>query len=368
MKSKFCLTAVLVWTAFFTVVFSAFADEDSGNNYRKVTDFYEVTDALGRTVSFQAIPERIVLAGKAVLFSVNAMYLFPETASRVVGVGATDQGLGDFFPFLDSDYRNKIRFGNNVGPEQIAGIRPDVVILKTYMKESLGNALDSIGIPVLYIDLESSTRFYEDVFMLGDLLRTPERADSIVKYYKFRVESISRTVKDVNRPTVLVLSYNEHDGEIAFNVPAAQWIQTFMVETAGGTPVWKNTAFGQGWMKINFEQISVWNPDFVFVVSYRTPAEKVVQKLQQSSLWKALRAVEEGHIVPFPADFSSWDQPDVRWILGLQWIALKLHPELFPDLDMSREVLSFYADLYGIEASVIRNEILPRIGSVPEAE
>ena len=361
MKPKFVFAALLAGLGFFTVVLFVSADEGAGNTH-------EVTDALGRTVSFKTIPERIVLAGKAVLFSVNAMYLFPEAAGRVVGVGVTDQGLGDFYPFLDFDYRNKARFANNVGPEQIAGIRPDLVILKTYMRKSLGDSLDSIGIPVLYIDLESSTRFYEDVFMLGDLLRAPERADSIVKYYKSRVESISLAVKDVNRPTVLILSYNEHDGEIAFNVPAENWIQTFMVETAGGAPVWRNTVFGQGWIKINFEQISVWDPDYVFVVSYRTPAGKAVQSLKQSSLWKTLRAVEEGHIVPFPADYSSWDQPDVRWILGLQWIALKLHPELLPDLDMRREIVSFYTDLYGIEASVIQNDILTRIGTVPEGE
>ena len=70
-----------------------------------------------------------------------------------------------------------------------------------------------------------------------------------------------------------------------------------------------------------------------------------------------------GKILPFPADFYSWDQPDVRWILGLMWIAKVLHPELFGDLDLEAEVRYFYTFLYGLDEEIIDAEIIPRIAA-----
>jgi iron complex transport system substrate-binding protein len=315
---------------------------------------YRVTDALGRTLTFQKVPERIVLAGRAVVFTVNAAYLFPEARERVVGVGSTDQGLGDFYPFLDPRAGEKSRFDNSAGPEQLAGLKPDLVILKTSMKERLGDALESIGIPVLYVDLESPAAFTADIRTLGDLFQDPSRAAFVNRYYEARVEAVRKKTAGVERPTTLVLQHTERDGAAAFSVPPAGWIQTFMVEAAGGEPIWKSISAGAGWNKVSFEQVAAWQPQVVLLISYQKPAAQVVEGLRASGNWNA-------RLAPFPADFYSWDQPDTRWILGLEWVARRLHPELFSDLDLRKEVSSFYGELYGISNAVIEAEILPRL-------
>jgi iron complex transport system substrate-binding protein len=315
---------------------------------------YRVMDALGRTLTFQKIPERIVLAGKAVVFTVNSVYLFPEARERVVGIGSTDQGLGDFYPLLDPRAGQKGRFDNSAGPEQLAGLKPDLVILKVFMKESLGNALESIGIPVLYVDLESPAAFAADIRMLGDLFQDPARAAFVNRFFEARVEAVRRRTEGAERPTALVLQHSERDGAAAFSVPPPAWIQTRMVEMAGGEPVWKSIGAGAGWNKVSFEQAAAWQPRHVLVISYQRPAAQVVASLQSSGNWK-------GRLAPFPADFYSWDQPDTRWILGLQWVARTLHPELFADLDLRHEVSLFYGELYGLDKAVIESEILPRL-------
>ncbi len=315
---------------------------------------YRVTDALGRTLTFQKIPERIVLAGRAVVFTVNAVYLFPGARERVVGIGITDQGLGDFYPLLDPRAGQKSRFDNSAGPEQLAGLKPDLVILKVFMKERLGDALESIGIPVLYVDLESPAAFASDIRMLGDLFQDPARAAFVNRFYETRVEAVRRRTAGAERPTTLVLQHTERDGAAAFSVPPTAWIQTLMVEMAGGEPVWKSIAAGAGWNKVSFEQAAAWQPRHVLVISYQRPAAQVVESLRGSGNWK-------GSLAPFPADFYSWDQPDTRWILGLQWVARTIHPELFAGLDLRQEVSSFYGELYGIDKAVIDAEILPLV-------
>lgn len=153
---------------------------------------WRVTDCLGRTLVFEKIPERILLAGRATVLIVDAVYMFPDARDRVVGVGVTDQGLGDFFPVLDRGSARKARFENSAGPEQLAGLRPDLVILKSYMKERLGDRLVSIGIPVLYVDLETPAAFAADIRMLGDLFQDPARSVFINTYYESRVRAVQR--------------------------------------------------------------------------------------------------------------------------------------------------------------------------------
>ena len=315
---------------------------------------YTVTDTLGRALTLQKVPERIVLAGRATLLLVDAVYLFPGAGNRVVGVGTTDQGLGDFFPFLDPGAAGKSRFTNNAGPEQLAGLHPDLVILKSYMKERLGDLLEKIGIPVLYLDLETPETFFTDVRTLGTLFQQPARAQFILDWYRSRVDHVTRATAGGEKPSVLLVQYSARDGEIAFTVPPSGWIQSTITEAAGGTIAWKEAGPGDGWKKIGIEQLSAWNPRFVFVVSYQRPAAVVAEEIRKSRLLK-------GAIAGFPADYHSWDQADSRWILGLEWLASRLHPDAFSDLDMRNEVTAFYNQLYGVSPAVIEQEIMPRV-------
>jgi iron complex transport system substrate-binding protein len=315
---------------------------------------YIVTDTLGRTLTFQKIPERIVLAGRATLLLVDAVYLFPGAGNRVVGVGATDQGLGDFFSFLDPGAAGKSRFANNAGPEQLAGLHPDLVILKSYMKERLGDLLEKIGIPVLYLDLETPETFYADVWTLGVLFQQPARARIILDWYRSRVNSVARATAGGARPGVLLVQYSTRDGEAAFTVPPSGWIQSTITEAAGGSVAWKEAGPGDGWKKVGIEQLAAWNPRFVFVVSYQKPAEAVAEEMRNAQFLK-------GAIAGFPSDFHSWDQADSRWILGLEWLASRLHPDVFAGLDMRSEVAAFYHELYGVSPAVIERQIMPRV-------
>src|SRR5208283_4700214 len=160
---------------------------------------YAVTDTLGRSLSFWKIPERIVIAGRAAPLLVDAVYLFPGVAQRVVGVGQTDQGLGDFLPLIDRGADAKTRFTDSVAPEQLAAVRPDLVILKSSVKAQLGDALERFGIRVLYLDLESPEKFSADVRTLGRLFQQPERAHSIQDWYRSRVEAVARATAAAER-------------------------------------------------------------------------------------------------------------------------------------------------------------------------
>jgi iron complex transport system substrate-binding protein len=325
-----------------------------------------VVDALGREVTLPSPPERIIIAGKATTMVVNALYLFPEAQERLVTFESRSQRGFHFYEVLVPQFDEVELLERNAGPEQIAPFKPDLVILKSYMADSLGATLEEIDVPLIYVDLETPEQFERDISILGAALGNPERAQEINTYYNAQlqmIETILENVSEENKPQVLLMQYSDEEGEIAFEVPSIDWIQTEIVTLAGGIPIWSEAAEAGGWTVVGFEQIAAWNPEKIFVINYAEDPTAAVESLKQNPNWMALDAVQQDEIYGFPGDFWSWDQPDPRWILGLTWMATKMNPEIMADIDIRQEVLNFYSQMYGLEPDVVEAEIFPLIQS-----
>ena len=116
---------------------------------------FTVTDSLGRQVSFTEPPTRIVITGKALIMLVDAVYMFPEAPDRIAALGNAGQGTSNFIELIDPDYAAKATLQQDAGPEQIAAVQPDLVILKSYLAETVGKPLEVLNIPVIYVDFET---------------------------------------------------------------------------------------------------------------------------------------------------------------------------------------------------------------------
>lgn len=262
---------------------------------------------------------------------------------------------------IDASVEQK-RLEADAGPEQIAAVQPDCVILKSSMVEKLGTPLEALNIPVVYIDFETPEQYTRDLTTLGALFQNEARAREVAAFYQTKVDEISAKLAGISedqKPKTLLIYYSDKDGEIAFNVPPTSWMQTIMVKTAGGTPVWEEANPGSGWAKVTLEQIATWNPEVILLASYFTPVDDVVAGLKADPQWQMLDAVKNGRLYGFATDVYSWDQPDTRWILGAEWVAGKLHPDLYADMDIKVEAVEFFDFLYGMDAAAVEQNIIP---------
>jgi iron complex transport system substrate-binding protein len=328
---------------------------------------FTIVDALGRSVGFEKPPERIVVANKAVILLADALYLFPEASSRIVALGPTVQGKLDFVPVVDPDARRKIVLESQAGPEQIAAARPDLVILKSSIAQAQGKAIEALGVPVVYLGLETPEQYAKELLTLGRIFGNEDRARALVAAYARRTDRVTSALAGLAegaRPRVLLLYYTDQGGSVAFNVPPLGWIQTMLVRMAGGRPVWMDAQLGQGWTRVTIEQIAAWDADQIYVVAYTADSSEVVKRLAADPQWQGLRATKQGRLRGFPIDYYSWDQPDTRWILGLAWLAAHINPDRFTGLDMLAETRSFYKDFYGLDDAVFRASIQPFLSGV----
>ncbi len=205
----------------------------------------------------------------------------------------------------------------------------------------------------------------KDVTNVVAILGNPKRAEEIVAYYQSRLDRLAKGTAGIGedqKPRTLLLEYSDRGGEVAVQVPAKSWIQTIEVETAGGAPVWlENAEPTDGWTVVNFEQIAVWNPDKIFVIVWYTldPAQ-VISMLKADAKWGTLKAVQDDQIYAFPQDIFGWDSAEPRWILGMQWLATRIYPDRFADLNMTEELYSFFGEMYGMDKAVVDAGIMPK--------
>ncbi|MGQ9788870.1 MAG: ABC transporter substrate-binding protein [Candidatus Hadarchaeaceae archaeon] len=331
--------------------------------YPPLTGAVSVVDALGRTVQVKLPVNRVIITGKSAFPIISVAYMFPSAINVLYGLDQRTASV-PLFRAVDPSIADKT-ISDNLGAgseapnvEELAKFNPDLVIFKTAVKLQVAESLEALGISVVYVDLENIDSYLRDINLMGKLFGEESRAKNIAGYYEKKyhyVLSNTASLTPSERPRCLFIFYSTKGGTTSFNAPGPGWLQTSMIEIAGGYPLSKELS-SSGWNTVSFEQIARWDPEIIFVVTYSeqpTPMS-VKENILRDPLWAKLTAVKEGKVYAVPDDshliaIGSWDVPNSRWILGLLWMAKKIQPSLFNDLDLLAEVRQFYMNIYGLD-------------------
>lgn len=319
-----------------------------------------VEDALGREVEFSEYPNKIVVVGKQTPMLANFFYLFPSKSDRVLAIENRSQSINTFLNLIDPTFGDKLILEKGAGVEQIAPLSPDLVVLKTSMKDSLGDSLEEVDIPILYVSFENIDEIYRDLMALAIVLDDADRGEYLINEYKEVVSYIDARVSksDVSKD-ILIMQAADVEQAQSFLVPSSQWLQTNMVSDLYANPVWASAATAGGWTDISIEQVFSWKPEKILIINYKGLSSDAVRNITESDLWDPFLTENDIEVYPFPYDFQSWDQPDPRWILGYSWIAHKIQPESIGTEYMLDLVKNFYTSFYELEEVFINEEIIP---------
>ncbi|MCD5408506.1 ABC transporter substrate-binding protein [Candidatus Bipolaricaulota bacterium] len=306
-----------------------------------------LVDQAGREVTLPGQVERVVS-----LYGVATLYLYPlgQQGKLVLGpyVGLKPGSLAweallTVDPGLPGKYsRHKATL------EEVLAAGPDLVLGKVARDLEVAQQLSRFDVPTLLLDLETLDRIKEAVSLLGTAFGVPERASTLLSYFDEQLGEVEAAVAaaEKTRPRVLFV------GTSPFRVASGDMFQSEMIALAGGTSV--TAGLGGYWQDVNTEQILLWDPEVVFIAPYGKVSP---EDLLSDPVWGGVAAVEAGRVYKMPRVISPWDVPTPESILGIMWMAARLHPEL--PLDVVGEARAFYRAFFGYELS---EELAEEIG------
>jgi iron complex transport system substrate-binding protein len=274
-----------------------------------------MTDGLGRVVTLETIPQRIVS-------------LAPSATEILFAVGAGKQVVGrDSFSNYPEEVTNLADIGGSMGSysyETITSLNPDLVIAAEINTPEQVKALEDLGLNVYYIANPTSLEeLYLILETVGTLTANEQSASELVASLEARVEAVAiKTSSLANKPVV----FYELDG----SEPAKPWTAgpgTFidlLIDLAGGINV--GHVLSGAWAQISAEELLVQNPEIILLgdAAYGMTAEQVAARAG----WGNLKAVEEEKIYAFNDDLVS--RPGPRLVDALEELSKLLHPEVYP--------------------------------------
>ena len=199
--------------------------------------------------------------------------------------------------------------------DELAALRPDLVIASVpYRHESLAAILKA-GFPVLALAPHSLADIYSDIRLIGSVVHETENAEAVIASMQSAIaETRSRAAFADKRPRV----YCEEWGKPLIH--SQFWVKE-LVEAAGGEFVGTPGAVTEA------EVIAAANPDAIVMAwcgaGMRVPLERTVEKRG----WHQLRAVSEHCVFCITEELLNTPAPTL--IGGLRALASAIHPGIF---------------------------------------
>ena len=271
------------------------------------------TDSLGREITLEAAPQRIVS-------------LAPSNTEILFAVGAGSQIVGrDEF----SDYPEEAAAIDNIGgsfgeynAEAIVALEPDLVLAAEINPPELVQQLEDLGLTVYYLGNPTSLEeMYTNLETVAAL--TGHDATELVDSLKARVAAVDKKIGPLSSRIPVFYEIDATD-------PTKPWTYgpgTFgdlLISRAGGYNIGGNVE-NDPYPQISIEQVVAANPSVIILGDsmWGVTPESVVERPG----WETIPAVKSNSIYPFDDNLVS--RPGPRLVDGLEQLAKLLRPELF---------------------------------------
>ena len=221
---------------------------------------------------------------------------------------------------------------------------------------------EATGIPVVILDsgLTELEHAYE---VLGRALGEEERAAALGAYCREAVDAVAGRAAEIPEAERTTVYYAE--GLEGLETDPEGSLHTEVLSLAGGRNVADvQTAPGGSRAAVSLEQVLAWDPELVLVGSNPGADADSYATIRTTKRWGALGAVERGEVYEAPhGPFDWFDRPySVNRVIGLQWLANLLYPEVFT-YDIRERTRQFYELFYHVDVTDEQLDWLLRRGT-----
>ena len=334
---------LIILTVILAVLYPAFSqgvkEEAVLSSQNEDPSSFSFTDSLGRSRTFQKEITKIAPSG-----NLAQMIIATVAPEKMVGLSSTINDKAMFY--MPERLQDLPQFGTfygkkaNLNKEALIFASPEVVIDMGEIKEGIDTDLDvledQIGIPVVFIEsyLTNTAEAYRN---LGRLIGEEEKTEKLAQYSEKALAKAEEAKKLIEKPARV---YYSSSPEGLDGIPTGNF-HGEVIELIGAENVVPSTYSGGGNI-VSLEQLFIWDPDIILL------AEKSAYEMATTdSRWAELSAVKNGKVYLIPSSPYSFidTPPGVNRIIGIYWLGSLIYPELYADIDLEKEVTTFY-DLF----------------------
>jgi iron complex transport system substrate-binding protein len=272
-----------------------------------------VTDGLGRKVTLNGLPQRIIS-------------LAPSNTEILFAIGAGDQVVGRDQP---SDFPEEAKNVTDIGPtfdalntELIVSLDPDLVLAAEINPPEQVKQLEDLGLTVYYLNNPATLEeMYGNLELVAQMTGHQEEAATLIESLKARVAAVDEKIAPISSRPAVFYELDATDPSKPYTAGKGTFI-TQLIERAGGYNIASDL---EGYPQMSLEQVVAADPAFIILgdARYGVTPESIAQRPG----WENLSAVKNGQVLPFNDDLVS--RPGPRLVDALEELAKLLRPELF---------------------------------------
>ncbi|PRR79493.1 ATP-binding cassette domain-containing protein [Clostridium luticellarii] len=260
----------------------------------------------------------------------------------------TEENLKSAYPWYMKIYPKiktvSVPFDKEVNIEELIKSKPDVVVLWSG-KEELQKKIEKLGIPVIIIYYDTPEELKKSVTLMGNLLGDKEtkKAAEFCSYYDSNIKRITEKTSSISADNKVKVYYS---AESPLSTDGNNSIVTSWIEMSGGINLAAQNGITGMSQNVPMEDVVKWNPD-VIVVRDAPNKDAILKDVR----FKDINAVKNNKIYINPKGVNVWCARSGDEALQVLWAAKILHPDMFEDIDMNKEVKEFYKTYYSYDVS-----------------
>ena len=105
-------------------------------------------------------------------------------------------------------------------------------------------------------------------------------------------------------------------------------------------------------VKVTLEQVYDWNPDTILMTNFNPYGpEDLYGNTVGSYDWSGIDAVERRNVFKMPLGMYRSYTPGIDTPVTLLWMAKTVYPDLFGDVDITKETVEYYETVFGVKLS-----------------
>jgi iron complex transport system substrate-binding protein len=299
-----------------------------------------VVDSLGNEVRIPKTVTRVASMRSGITEIICALGQKDKIVAVEEMVKAGDS-YGEFITRVHPDLKNVSAplAGRDISAEEMLRLAPDLVLHGGYGRIKQADALkkQAPDLPVVIAHFETIDAYMNDIRIVAQCINAEERAEKLIAYLQGKLDFIQSKTQDIPADKKTRVFYSGHEIDHCYTPDTFEHAQ---IELAGGVNVAQELS---GWLpEVSPEQLLLWDPEVIIMLN-GSDVEAVLNDPKVASV----SAIKNKRVYALPE--AGWDFSSPRALFCIEWLAAKLYPERFADVDIEAEADEFYQNVFGVD-------------------